>query len=288
MSTTDRKNLVEGRLRPELLYSYSPGGSWLPACLAGKSLKFSSRLEFNDPFDSRPAYKVNKGKEGGDFIHDRLKRTHLSPANRLKALRAIRRRTLVERPLGELDDFNLLDEFGMLCLTEEWDEPLFWGHYAAKHTGICIAFRTDRDVFQFAEDIVYQNELPVILRPQDDPKTMLNKTFLTKSDAWQYEKEWRIIKQKSPDSLPRQDQYLEHFMDQNSYRLLTENRGAGIYEFDPTAIESITMGLLITKPDEKFVIETVQKSGYKLPVYKAVKHPTQYKITRSLVKVQIQ
>ena len=65
----------------------------------------------------------------------------------------------------------------LLGSTSEWDNPLLWAHYAVRHFGICIGFRTELDVFQLAEDVSYTSELPVILRPQDDRGAMLEKAF---------------------------------------------------------------------------------------------------------------
>lgn len=29
---------------------------------------------------------------------------------------------------------------GLICLSESWSNPLLWGHYAEKHTGIALGF----------------------------------------------------------------------------------------------------------------------------------------------------
>ncbi|HXP86866.1 MAG TPA: DUF2971 domain-containing protein [Bryobacteraceae bacterium] len=34
----------------------------------------------------------------------------------------------------------LAHENGALCLSNEWNNPLMWSHYAEKHTGLCLGF----------------------------------------------------------------------------------------------------------------------------------------------------
>lgn len=280
--------MIEAELPPPVLYNYSSVGSWLPACLAGKSLKFSSRTDFNDPFDSRPAYHIDTGVDGQRYIHDKLKAASgLSPAKRLLLQQRVRNQTRTPRQFGELITDEILDNVGILCLTEEWDEPLFWGHYAAKHTGICIGFRTDRDVFRLANEITYQDELPIIMRPQDSNDDMVRKAFLTKSIAWKHEKEWRIIKHKTPDSIQAEQRRLMKttYLDQDDARIIADQRGANIYEFDPTSVESLTMGMFISPANEKLVIESIKSADINVHLYKATRHPTRYKIGRDLVRI---
>jgi hypothetical protein len=276
-------------LPPEILYSYSSIGAWLPACLAGKSLKFSSRSDFNDPFDSRPAYQIDAGAVGQRYIKEKLKAAPgLSPAKRLLIQQQVRNKTLVPRQFGDLVTDELLDSVGILCLTEEWDEPLFWGHYAAKHAGICIGFYTDCDVFRLAHRIMYQQDLPVILRPQDSNEDMVRKAFLTKSVAWQQEKEWRIIKHKVPEGIRKEQRkiMLGKNLSPDDARILGDQRGAAIYEFDPSAIASLTLGMNISPENEKFVVRAVKESNLKMTLYRAKKHHIKYKIERELMRVR--
>lgn len=266
-------------LPPPILYSYSPGGDWLPACLAGKSLRFSSRLAFNDPFDSRPGYYVDQGRAGTEWLKERVYRlTGVSPAEKLRTLQRCKHQSRNPRQMEEFMTEAMLNDIGILCLTEQWNEPLFWGHYAAKHTGICIGFSTDLDVFRLAEKIVYQDELPVILRPQDDNETMVQKALLTKSRAWEYECEWRLLKHKL-----RSTPELHSNMDPDE-RMHLDQRGPGIYQFDPNTIESLTMGMNMPTKVEEFIKASVRDTGRNIQLFKAARHPTMYKIERKPVR----
>ena len=35
---------------------------------------------------------------------------------------------------------NLDGEKGLICFSKSWKNPLLWGHYAEKHTGIALGF----------------------------------------------------------------------------------------------------------------------------------------------------
>jgi hypothetical protein len=275
------------QLPPPILYSYSAGGDWLPACLAGLSLKFSSRADFNDPFDSRPAYQVDPSVTGRQFLHDKLKRNFkMPPGKRLRQLGDLHRYARILRPFTDIITDQFLDSVGILCLTEEWDQPLFWGHYGAKHTGICIGFRTDRDVFQIATKVIYQPDLPVILRPHDSNDEMVRKALLTKSSAWAGEKEWRIIKHKRSEDQQRDRLALLAHLDADDARMLADQQGVGIYRFNPTAVESITMGMFISSEHEARVIEAVKAAPEPIHLYKVSRHRVKYKIDRTWVRVR--
>lgn len=38
------------------------------------------------------------------------------------------------------------DELGLLCLSGNWTNPVLWGHYASKHSGICLGFDVPRNL----------------------------------------------------------------------------------------------------------------------------------------------
>lgn len=270
---------------PPVLYSYSGVETWLLDCLAGRSLNFSSRKNFNDPFDSQPIYQVDPGIQGRAFVAEKIKRySKSSPASRVREINRFHRVLSKPRSVAEEDENRkLLDNVGILCLTEEWDEPLFWGHYGKKHQGLCIGYRTDRDVFQSARKIIYETVRPVIRRPQDSNEDMLRKTFLTKSAAWKNEREWRIFKLNISKSEREENLAKYGYMDRNSAIVLADQRGPGIYSFDSGAIESITMGMMMQQKDMEFVRSCVRAAGIEIALFLAKSDGLRYKITRERI-----
>ncbi len=88
---------------------------------------------------------------------------------------------------------------GLLCFSANWVSPLLWGHYGAKHRGICLGFDLKRDS---AHEVKYEAErLPEELvdlenssKLDDDLKELL---LVTKFQHWDYEKEYRYFVQLS-------------------------------------------------------------------------------------------
>jgi hypothetical protein len=66
-----------------------------------------------------------------------------------------------------------------------------WSHYAQNHTGVCLEFRVGNVLFLRAREVVYRTEYPIWV-PQDMESTALE-VMLTKSNAWQYEEEFRLV-----------------------------------------------------------------------------------------------
>jgi hypothetical protein len=136
---------------PPILYKYLDVASWLPLLVSGQSLKFTSRKDFNDPFECRPAYTINKGPAGSAYLRNSFKRlSGLSPAKRLLAQQRARHQTKVPKIFSDPASERLLDEVGVLCLSSDWNNMLLWSHYSSMHTGICVGFRSDMDVFRLA------------------------------------------------------------------------------------------------------------------------------------------
>lgn len=84
---------------------------------------------------------------------------------------------------------------------------LLWAHYANSHKGFCIEYDVDKLISSnehFYEinriDILYQNECPIIsINDIAESNTILQKMFGTKSFAWTYENEIRLIYETSSE-----------------------------------------------------------------------------------------
>lgn len=72
------------------------------------------------------------------------------------------------------------------------NEPM-WAHYSADHRGYCVQFDTTQDgVFLLAQKARYSDVFPTITLPRD-PTHDNTETYLHKSSAWAYEREWRLV-----------------------------------------------------------------------------------------------
>lgn len=84
---------------------------------------------------------------------------------------------------------------GLICLSKTWENPLLWGHYAERHTGLALGFDvSDRHVSK----VIYA-KIPQVI--PIDPKTgqpeltekQVNRLLRTKFYDWRYEQEMRLF-----------------------------------------------------------------------------------------------
>lgn len=264
---------------PPVLYKYIPVEDWLPRLMSGESMRFSSRTTFNDPYDSRSAYQVDQSKVGKKWLLDKFKmeQPHWSPAERIRKANQAQRRLRLPSIDG---DEVMLDEVGILCLAEHWDNMLLWSHYAKQHAGICVGFRTNIDFFRIAFNVEYVPEFPVILRPQDDQEVIFQKALLTKAECWKYESEWRIIKRPMSESERMAIAQKYSYLSADDLRILSDHRGIGLYSFDKVAIESVTLGSRITERHTRDVIRSIDAAGLNIPIYVVEPPNRKYQLIR--------
>lgn len=262
---------------PPVFYKFYPIEPWLPNLLSGNSMLFSERNSFNDPFDSRPAFRISKNKDSArKFMNNGFPKKSLPPAKRLIKINQFIEMKKVPTSTGNGPIDALLDSIGILCLTPNWDNQLLWAHYGAHHNGICIGFKSDIDFFRTAQQVSYQEKLPIIVRPDDDPNSVLEKALLTKSKCWEYEEEWRILK----NTTSQFERDTTFYQDKELQRLAIDCSGPGIYKFKNDAIHSITIGIRTHPNQVKLVIDAVKKFNPAVPIYRAIQSQTEYKITR--------
>jgi hypothetical protein len=83
---------------------------------------------------------------------------------------------------------ELAKEYGLLCFSEDWTDPVLWTHYGVRHRGICLGFDVPAGL---AERVIYQ-ENRIRVNGSAIDKHLNRKLLLTKYQSWQYEKEWRL------------------------------------------------------------------------------------------------
>jgi hypothetical protein len=95
---------------------------------------------------------------------------------------------------------------GVLCFSEDQADVLQWAHYADRHKGVCLGFDVSGSEGKFGR-VDYVNErFPF---PKVPDEAFAWKLLSTKSQAWKYEKEWRVFLKLS-----------QGIWDQNAGRLL--------------------------------------------------------------------
>ncbi|ROM60417.1 DUF2971 domain-containing protein [Pseudomonas rhodesiae] len=160
--------------------------------------------------------------------------------------------------------------FGVLCLSERHDDLLMWAHYADCHKGFVIEFdsdspffhqrRSEKDDLRYLRPVVYSKERPAITLTDTD----MSELFLTKSEHWEYEKEWRMVV-----GLADAD------------KIIPDVGGdICLYEFPAEAVKAIFVGSKMQEDTFSALIRNVDgdSSLNNLKVFKGRVHPINYSL----------
>ena len=94
---------------------------------------------------------------------------------------------------------EIRNKYKILSLSEDCFSPLMWALYADEGRGLCFCFRSDGS-FRKANTVAYREpDTSEKTIPLNELEKAIEEDLYTKSQDWQYEKEWRIIEQ-SEDS----------------------------------------------------------------------------------------
>ena len=86
---------------------------------------------------------------------------------------------------------------GLICFSKSWSNPLLWGHYADKHTGIALGFDVSDDLLidvrytSFRPRVEFDEANRVLVKGHN----VVDKLIRTKFVDWKYEDESRIYVQ---------------------------------------------------------------------------------------------
>jgi hypothetical protein len=89
---------------------------------------------------------------------------------------------------------------GLICFSKSWSNPLMWGHYAEKHTGMCLGFDVPDKLLA---PVIYAKRL---LKMEANPKSKSTKKIVdrllrTKFFDWKYEDEMRLFVELDHDTV---------------------------------------------------------------------------------------
>lgn len=90
---------------------------------------------------------------------------------------------------------DLNNNTGLVCFAKKWSNPLMWGHYAEKHTGICLGFDVPDNLLQ---PVIYARTPRKISIEESTGKQKfsdddIGRLMRTKFYDWKYENEFRMF-----------------------------------------------------------------------------------------------
>jgi len=260
--------------------------------LQTRLIRFSQPSAFNDPFEFLPYIdSIDTPGNVTDLFrktmesefskeYDALDEFVKSQCTRAQFRTLMQSYLLVaqQQPGGILGQFAQLaqekihefssQQMGVLCLSERYDDLLMWAHYADCHKGFVIEFdsnspffhqrRSENDSLRHLQAVIYSKERPAITLADTD----MNELFLTKSEHWAYEKEWRMIV-----GLADADKVMSN-----------GNEEICLYEFPADAIKSVFVGARMNADVAAALIENVNNDSSlgHLSIFKAKVHSTNY------------
>ena len=77
-------------------------------------------------------------------------------------------------------------DYGMLCFSRRWHNPVLWSHYSDKHQGICLGFEVDEQILRPVRYV--KRRVPLQIPPSE---ATMEQLLYTKYRDWCYEEELR-------------------------------------------------------------------------------------------------
>lgn len=216
------------------------------------------------------------------------------PFNEFKTEREILNNETAKEAKQYIEDLNqrwriIVKASRVFCLAEEHDNLLMWAHYAKDHTGVVIKFECLRELdtpLCVAKKIDYVSSPPIIASLEDfipyitgQDKTKINhdlliyKLFQSKSEHWEYEKEWRVwippLDMESPN-IPR---------DSKGNEILYE-----LKNFYPKEIHSIYFGCKMDDRDKQKIEKELTGDFKHVNKYLCVRSEKEYKLDFELIR----
>jgi hypothetical protein len=137
-----------------------------------------------------------------DLALKRIKVSRLKQLNDPFELLAVDTLNPLDKAALEAFKTRMNDAYGIICFSNDWNNPLLWGHYARAHTGIALGFEISDDLLI---KVNYTNERAKIQfdpnsRTVVDGQKTINRLLSTKFKDWSYENESRVFTDLDPNS----------------------------------------------------------------------------------------
>ncbi len=247
---------------------------WITSLVNDRRIRFSAPMNFNDPWDCRPCYNksivddpVEWERQVSCFYeaHKKWQPDVPDAARKQLALEWLSNPEIVKNAIDRSSEDMakaIHEKYRVYCVGAKPDCQLLWAHYAAAHTGICLEFSTENDVFCCAYKVVYLDKYPVLNFADDsDVKNIL--PLITKANVWAYENEYRLI------------------AEEGSYASATGTlkTSDGFFILPQKALLSIIMGCRITEENQAWLEEFLRSSPVPVALKKAKPIPDRYELT---------
>lgn len=228
-----------------------------------QELFFASIESFNDPFDGKVHLRFDgklneiRAAQIRSQYTMRLKKEEKFEGVTLEKLKVTVEKKITEEYLENHDEHReILERIqkqhnnkGVLSLSTKNDNILMWSHYTYNHKGVCFGFEFTEPVFLNQKRVRYQTHYDDIWGWLHTDEEIIQRILYSKAIDWQYEDEYRIIRDK-----------------------------VGVERFHPSSLKEVIFGSMMEEKDKNEIISECEKYGL-FPIYKeAVIDVETYKI----------
>lgn len=225
---------------------------YLSSLLVDAKLYHAQPSELNDPWECSPIAKAPTSTIGIRKFETHMRTVARQRGeNKTEGKKKVKSMLKNKSKLNRLVQKSIIDTYSNLricSLSSVRDHGLLWAHYANSHSGICLEFDASKPPFHFSNKVTYQSEYPELEYPPKNNASM-HVPLLTKSDIWEYEKEFRIIL--SPYHQP-------YFPTLDNYSIIPTDALIGVY-----------FGVNISDSDKELVLQLIDNGPFNPSIYAA-------------------
>lgn len=263
---------------PKILYKfrYFDKKGYQIKLVSESELRFSSAVDFNDPFDSSLPYRFEDDPPGIQlkWIISAIKKyepntpKHLIPAKAQQTLKNMN------------SDFQYYDKIsksyveknyqnGICALTTKANDLLMWAHYSNDHKGFCVGIDSQK-LLEF--QIMYaknSHEVVELLKVQysdDFPNINFFQSMLKTNREW------------AQDILLLFSSKSRHWEYEEEYRLLLHGKAKVSVPIGHDAIKEIILGCKISKKNKDNILSIVKGLNNSIIVYQSEKSSTSFEL----------
>lgn len=200
------------QLRVPHLYHYQAyNADYLREVIVNGTLHFSRPSDFNDPWDCKPWYDADSIADPDVFERHvqwyiGVTRKHRPdiPIDQVNERARFFRRD-PSALAAKIQEFSLAmgeainAQYRVYCLSTQSNCELMWAHYTQKHRGVCLEFSVANELFCTAFPVHYALAYPRFLMTNHSGSDQHIAPLLSKSSAWSYENEFRLISDERGD-----------------------------------------------------------------------------------------
>lgn len=244
--------MVAEKKLPSMLYKYRSFDGYTESIFTNNQLWFSSVEEFNDPFDGRIYEKTGYKPED---VKSFFQKMDVEEQNKKPILFYEKKKPGTLQKIAQVARFKNISTCGILSLSKCRSNILMWSHYSKFHTGFVMGFRVidSPDFFITPYEVQYFKDYPSVNYIKNPIET-INTGISAKSIQWEYEEEYRIVKEKN----------------------------VGLHSFNPIALKEVILGVRTEKENIDRMMRLLSDPKYShVSIFKASCSKTTYSLNIS-------